>query len=238
MAVAEGIRVLEEVQRSGHAVDAVVFSEGFGSSAREQRLLDAWSRENMRAFKVSGSLLASVSDVQTPQGALALVRVPELTLDEAAPGAAPLILYACGIQDPGNLGTLIRTAAAAGATLACTSKGTVSARNPKVIRSSAGSFFHLPLAERVRASAFRSYCRRHSIRIFRAHTREGIPYTRAAMRTGCAVVLGNEGAGLDEKEFAAYPAIRIPMAKGVESLNVAMAGAIILFEASRQRSNP
>jgi TrmH family RNA methyltransferase len=238
LVLAEGTRVLEEVLRSGCIVEAAVFSDSFGSSARERSLLEAWSRRNIRLFRVPDAIFASLSDVRTPQGALAVVHVPEPSLDEIAPGPDPLILYACGIQDPGNLGTLIRAAAAAGATMVCTSKGTVSARNPKAIRSSAGAFFHIPLVENTDPGDFLAYCRRWSIRLFRSDPRSGIPYDRQELRAPCAILLGSEGAGVVEKEFASCPAIRIPMAEGVESLNVAMAGAIILFEALRQRSNP
>jgi len=235
LAIAEGIRVLEEADRAGCEIDSVVFSEQFGSNARERRLLNAWLGRGVPLYEVKEHLFASVSSVQSPQGALALVRVPALSLTDVRRTPDPLALLACGIQDPGNLGTLIRTAAAAGATLFCTFRGTVSVRNPKVIRSSAGALFHLPLVEQVAASDFRAYCSRHSIRLYRADARDGIVYTEAELKTSCAILLGNEGTGITEKEFAAVPAIRIPMARRVESLNVAMAGAIILFEAARQR---
>jgi TrmH family RNA methyltransferase len=235
LAIAEGIRVLEEVNNAGCEIKAVVFSERFGASPREQNLLDAWLLRGAQLFKVSDDLFESVSSVQTPQGALALIRVPDRSLAEILPVPNALILYALGIQDPGNLGTLFRTAAAAGATLVCTAQGTVSARNPKVIRSSAGISFRLPLVEHVAVADFRAYCHIHSIQLYRTDARQGMVYTHADFRSPCAILLGNEGSGIDEKQFDASPAIRIPMANDVESLNVAMAGAIILFEASRQR---
>jgi TrmH family RNA methyltransferase len=238
LAIAEGIRVLEEVNNAGCEIDSVVFSEQFGSGARERLLLNAWLARGVPLYEVKENLFASVSSVQSPQGALALVRVPALSLTDVPRASNPLVLFACGIQDPGNLGTLLRTAAAAGATLFCTASGTVSVRNPKVIRSSAGALFHLPLVEHVAPADFLAHYSRHSIRLYRADTRDGIVHTQAELRTSCAILLGNESAGVAEREFAAVPAIRIPMAKGVESLNVAMAGAIILFEAARQRSLP
>ncbi len=233
--MAEGIRVLEEVLNAGSEIEAVILSERFGSPGRERRLLDAWLSKKVPLFQVKEKLFASVSSVQSPQGALALVRVPPLSLSHIRSSSNPLILFACGIQDPGNLGTLIRAAAAAGATLLCTAKGTVSARNPKAIRASAGAFFHLPPVENVAASDFHSYCSHRSIRLYRADACDGIVYTRADLKIACAILLGNEGSGIVPEEFAAVPAIRIPMAEGIESLNVAMAGAILLFEAKRQR---
>ncbi len=233
--VAEGIRVLEEVSKSGCEIEAAVFSANFGSAPRERRLLESWRARGIRLHKTGEKLFESLSSVQTPQGAIALVRVPELSLGKVRLEENPLILYACGVQDPGNLGTLIRTAAATGANLVCTTRGTASARNPKTIRSSAGTFFNLPLVEHVDICDFESYCDSRAIRIYRTAAREGTLYIEADLRSPCAILLGNEGSGLSEQALARLPAIRIPMAEGVESLNVAMAGTVILFEAFRQR---
>ena len=237
LVLAEGIRVLEEAQRSGCSFEAVVFSEHFGSDPRERRLLDEWRSKRVRLYRTQAKLLKSVSSVQTPQGVLALVRVPHLTLDKIELPENPLILCAHGIQDPGNLGTLVRTAAAASACLICTIKGTVSARNPKAVRSSAGVFFRLPVVEHVEPSDFRKFCDRRSIVMYRTDPRVGLPYTEADLRTSCAIVLGSEGGGIAESEFAGLGAVRIPMTDGVESLNVSVAGGLVLFEAFNQRRN-
>jgi len=233
--LAEGIRVLEEVNRSPCKIEAVVISDNFGSSSREQDLIQAWRSTGIRFYQVDTALFQSFSCLQTPQGAIALVRTPPTSLFSKRSSAA-LAVYACGIQDPGNLGTLLRTAAAAGATLFCTSRETVSAKNPKAIRSSAGLFFHLAPVEHVDFSEFHRYCMNHSIQLYRTDTQDGVPYTDADLKSPCAVLLGNEGSGMSEENFPGVPAIRIPMADGIESLNVALAGAVILFEAFRQRS--
>jgi TrmH family RNA methyltransferase len=237
LVLAEGIRVLEEVERAGCVVEAVVMAENFGGDTREENLLRQWQARKLHVCKTSRRLLQFISSVQTPQGAVGLVRVHECKLPSVSLPPSPLILFACGIQDPGNLGTLIRTAAAAGVHLVCTSKGTVSARNPKVIRSSAGAFFRLPIVEHRSASEFVHFCEHHSIQLYRTHARDGVVYTAAELRSGCAIVLGNEGSGVEETAFSGFPALRIPMAEDVESLNVAVAGAVILFEASQQRRN-
>jgi RNA methyltransferase, TrmH family len=235
LAAAEGIRVLEEVNRIGCEIKAVVVAEHFGSTAREKKLLASWLSRGIPTHTIGEKLFQSVSDVQTPQGAIALIKVPKRTLNDIVLTPHPLILCACEIQDPGNLGTLIRAAAAAGASFVCTSKGTVSAKNPKAIRSSAGAFFRLPLVEHSEPSDFRKYCEAHSIQLYRTDTRRGMPYTEADLLNPCAILVGNEGSGMKEDAFAAASAIHIPMAEGAESLNVAMAGSIILFEAFRQR---
>ena len=235
LVLAEGIRMLEEVEKAGFEIVAVVLSDEFGKAPRERSLLNRFCAKGIRIYKTKGSLFRLITAVQTPQGAVALVKVPEAALDSITPAKDSLILCACGIQDPGNLGTLIRTAAAAGANLVCTSKGTVSARNPKAIRSSAGSFFRIPVVEHTDTTEFQMFCENHSIRIYRTDAREGVIFTEADLKSPCAILLGNEGAGISERGFESVPSIRIPMAQGMESLNVAIAGAIILFEACRQR---
>ncbi len=235
LVLAEGTRVLEEAMASGHTVTAVVVSDAFGRDSREQGLLDNWRNRKIPIYRVQKNLFQALSCLQTSQGAIAIVTIPEPRLPLNLAGNT-VVLYACGIQDPGNLGTLIRTAAASGATLVCTSRETVSARNPKAIRSSAGVYFHHPPVEDVSADAFLHFCRDRSIRVYRTDARAGIPYTEADLASPCAVLLGNEGRGMEEAAFAGLPSIRIPMANGIESLNVALAGAVIVFEAARQRS--
>lgn len=237
LVLAEGVRVLEEAEKAGCTFEAIVFAEDFGSNARERKLLDTWKLKRVRLYQAQEGLLESVSSVPTPQGAVALVKVPDPSLDKTVLPENALILCANGIQDPGNLGTLVRAAAAAGACLVCTIKGTVSARNPKAIRSSAGVFFHLPVVEHIEQHDFHSFCDLHSIRLYRADPQMGTPYTQADLQSACAIMLGNEGGGIPEHEFSGFPAIRIPMIDGVESLNVSIAGALILFEAFRQRRN-
>jgi RNA methyltransferase, TrmH family len=232
----EGIRMLEEVNKAGCEIETVVYSELFGSDGREKSLLDAWLSKQITIYRTGEKLFQSISGVQTPQGAIALIRAPKLLLGDIMPSANALILCACEVQDPGNMGTLIRTAAAAGATMICTTKGAVSARNPKSIRSSAGAFFHLPVIEHADANDIQAYCNTHSIRPYRTDPRKGMLYTQADFRCPCAIFLGNEGSGMPQDATSGFTSIHIPMAEGVESLNVAMAGAVILFEAFRQRS--
>ena len=236
LVIAEGVRVLEEVQKTDCVVEAVLLSENFGKDSRELALLEAWQHNKIPLYQTSDILFKSLSPVQTPQGALALVRTSRFCLNAFHPKENTLILCASGVQDPGNLGTLVRTAAAADAGMVCTIKGTVSARNPKAIRSSAGSFFRIPLVEHLAATDFIRYCETHSIQIYRTDAGAGTPYTNLDLRKSCAIVLGNEGRGMRDSEFSQFPSLRIPIADAAESLNVAMAGAVIFFEAFRQRS--
>ena len=232
----EGIRVLEEAEKSGCEIDAVVITDGFGNEPREKNLLERWRARGIRIFQVAEKLFASISAVRTPQGAMALVRAPQYTLDGIQLKERILILCACGIQDPGNLGTLIRTAAAAGVDVVLTTTGTVSARNPKALRASAGAFFSIPVIEHLETGEILSYCERNEILRYRTDARDGVRHTQADMISSCAIFLGNEGTGVNEAAFARLPGIHIQMPGNTESLNVAAAGAILVFEAARQRS--
>ena len=171
-----------------------------------------------------------------PQGALALARVPVVPLAALKIEPHPLILCLCGIQDPGNLGTLLRTARAAGVSFVCSTVGTVSARNPKAIRASAGAFFRIPLVEGLDPAEFFDYCRLQKIAMYQANARARRPCWTTELIGSTAILLGNEARGLVEAEWNDIPSLSVPMVAGVESLNVAAAGAVLLYEAFRQRS--
>lgn len=236
LVLAEGIRIVEEATVTGHAIVGALVSERFGTTEREKTLLAAWADRGVDLFQAGQSVVRSVSDVVAHQGAIALVRVPVRSLGEIELCANPLILCAWEVQDPGNLGMLIRSAAAAGASLVCTMAGTVSARNPKSIRSSAGALFRIPVVEGVSPEEFLEYCRRRSVRVYRTSVGNGIPYSEVSFCSPCAFLLGNEGRGLPAAQWVSLHAVRIPMASGVESMNVAAAGTVLLFEACRQRA--
>jgi TrmH family RNA methyltransferase len=236
LVVAEGLRVLEEATLVGCTIRAVLVSENFGADPREAALLDSWSCRNVPLRRASTSLLKDLSDVVSPQGAVALVRVPRLTLTAVKPQPAPLLLCLCGIQDPGNLGTLLRSARAAGVSLVCSTFGTVSARNPKAIRASAGAFFHIPIVEGLAPAELIRYCRNQGIFMLQARGHAEHSCWTTDLTRPTAVILGNEARGLASAMWGDIPSIRVPMTSGVESLNVAVAGAVMLFEAFRQRS--
>ena len=231
----EGVRILEEAENSGCEIEAVVIADGFGKEPREKNLLDRWRTRGISVFQVGENLFASISAVRTPQGAAALGRVPQYSLSEIVRGERALILCVSGVQDPGNLGTLIRTGAAAGADMVLTTTGTVSARNPKTLRASAGAFFNIPVIEHLKDGELLSYCERNRISMYRTDARAGVSHTQADLASSCAVFLGGEGGGINNEAFVHLPAIHIPMPGNAESLNVAATGAILLFEAVRQR---
>ncbi len=237
LVLVEGLRVLEEsLAAAACTTEVCLVSESFGRSRRERRLLAQWEDLGLRPYLVSSQLLRAVSGVPSPQGALALVRLPNRSLETGLTGLVPLLIVAGGIQDPGNLGTLIRTGWAAGATLACTTPGTVSARSPKAVRSSAGALFHLPLSMDVAPGEITDFCSRNDILLYRSSAHEGRLLWNADLSRPCGLVMGNEAKGVDAAAWGDLPCLRIPMSPGVESLSVASAGAVLLYEARRQRA--
>ena len=236
LVLAEGVRSIEEAVRADRVIEAVLCAPGFGSFEREAALLRSLSDLRVKLCRTSDRVLKSVSEVQTPQGILALVRVPAAALKDWSPGRNPLLLCACGLQDPGNLGTLLRTAAAVDISMVCLTPDTVSARNPKAVRASAGAFFQLAVSEPLPLAEILAYCAEHSITPYLADTRGKILYTDIDYTIGTALLLGNEGRGVAHSFPAGVESVRIPMAPGVESLNVGVAGALLLFEAFRQRA--
>ena len=236
LVLAEGLRVLEEATAAGCRIEAVLVTEAFGGEARERSLLRTWSDRGVRVQFATAAVMDRLSDVVSPQGVLALVHVPELTLAEAPQPQNPLILCLCGMQDPGNLGTLLRTARAAGVSFVCCTSGTVSARNSKSIRASAGAFFCIPVIEKLVAAEFLQYCRNGHIRVCKADAHSGTSCWSTDLASSTAILLGNEARGFSRQEWDEVPSVRIPLSAGVESLNVAAAGAVLVFEAYRQRS--
>ncbi len=237
LVLAEGIRALEEALASGLFMESVLITERFGASARESAILEVLRKQSANLRHVPESVFRQLSCVQANQGILALVKVPLRQLSNVTLPETPLVLCACGIQDPGNLGTLVRTAAAAGVSLMCTLTGTVSARNPKAVRASAGTVFRLPLVERAVVEEFMEFCRRKSMTVLCAAARGGLPCYQTDFTQPSAILLGNEGSGIEEKVGSGLRRVQIPMSPGIESLNVAAAGAVLLFEARRQRAH-
>jgi TrmH family RNA methyltransferase len=228
----EGVKTIDEAIRSGIKVHAVVFSDS--GSARADHLLPQLHK-NTETIVVDDSIFQSITDTRTPQGVAALVALPTHALEEVLASEQPLIVITYGLQDPGNLGTVIRTAEAFGAAGVITCEGTVSRFNAKTIRASAGSSFRLPLiAERFEAAVEK--LRARDVKLVGTSSHKGTPLPETDLRGGAAIVIGNEGAGLPNQIATKLDALTtIPHSSRVESLNAAMAASLILYEASRQR---
>ena len=197
--------------------------------------LAALAAEGVPSRRVHEDVLASLSEAETSQGLLAIAQRPRFEGERLFAGV-PLVVVAVDVQNPGNLGSLLRTAEAAGATGALLVGATADAFSWKALRGSMGSAFRLPhLRERSLLAAL-DRLEARGLRLAATVARGGTPYDRADLREPLALLLGNEGKGLpDEAEARASLRLSIPVSPPVESLNVGVAAGIVLFEAARQR---
>ena len=230
----EGLRILEEAIRSGWRFRAVFFSET--GAARAGRLLSQLGAQ-VETLLLPDKLFASIVPSETPQGVAALVRWKEFSLKEvlAKSQTGPLLVIA-GVQDPGNLGTILRSAEAFGAGGVVLGEGTVSPFNPKVVRASAGSVFRLPIA-RAKLSDAPGHMKSIGLRLVATASHKGTPLDQAALSGPLAIFIGSEGAGVARDLIKAMDeVVAIPQAPQVDSLNVGVATSIVLYEIARQKA--
>lgn len=193
--------------------------------------------DNFEYEIVADSAFASISDTKTPQGILCLVQMPEYTLADLLRSDSPHLLLLESIQDPGNLGTMLRTGEGAGVDGIIMNRSTVDLFNPKVIRATMGSLYRVPfvLADDLEETA--GELKRHGIALYAAHLKGTETYDEPDYTKGTAFLIGNEGNGLTEETAAlADKYIRIPMEGKVESLNAAIAATLLMYEVHRQRA--
>ena len=194
----------------------------------------------IRMYQVDEKVMAKLSDTKAPQGVLAVIRTPEQSLRQLRPGTAsdnnaPVIILD-RVQDPGNLGTIIRTADAVGALGLILLEGCVDAYSPKVVRASMGSLFHLPVVQDVSAEEALTWCYRNGYEPAATALKNAQNVYKADISKKMAFLFGNEANGVaEELQAAVETRLFIPMAGLAESMNVAMAAGIILFEGLRQR---
>jgi RNA methyltransferase, TrmH family len=191
--------------------------------------------EDAKHLLLPADVFASAVSTEQPQGIAALVHPPAFSPDMLFRAPAPLILVLAGLQDPGNVGTLLRSAEAFAANGVLMLPGTASPWNPKSLRASAGSAFRVPAVNATEADAL-DLLARHNVPAIATVARAGPPVSDAPLANACALLIGNEGAGLSDSLLAAAAhRITIPMPGKVESLNAAIAGSLLLYEVSRQR---
>ncbi len=232
MVAIEGDHLLEEALRSGMVLKTVFVSDSRATPRAVPR--------GVEVLRLTGEVFGSVVETQSPQGVAALLVPPVWVLEDVMPHAGPaaLLLIAAGLQDPGNLGTLVRSAEAFGATGVLTTPGTVSAWNQKALRASVGSVFRVPVVAAT-VSEIEDF-RLRGVRLIAAVGAEDsgvIAAHEMDLTVPCALMIGNEGAGLASEWTEMCDArVTIPCPGNVESLNAAVAGSLLLYEAARQRT--
>ena len=225
----EGVRMFREVPKD-RLVQTYV-SEGFLSREENRREL-----EGCEYTVVTDQVFGAMSDTQTPQGILCIVKQKDYTLAEILRREQPHLMILENIQDPGNLGTIFRTAEGAGIDGIIMSSDTADIYNPKTVRSTMGSLYRMPFLYEKDLLSVLEQLKERKIRTYAAHLKGEHAYYEEDFSGGCAFLIGNEGNGLtDELAAAADTYIRIPMEGQLESLNAAVAAAVLMYDAKRQR---
>jgi len=228
--VVEGPNILQEAVETNAHLDEVYYTSSIAETIEGKNLLDALSNRSDAVIPVSNEVMQAMSDTQTPQGILGVSVIPEIPF----PGTLNFVLVIDGLADPGNLGTIMRTATGAGVQLMVVTPGTVDVTNPKVVRSAAGSHFRLP----VRLLDWNEIpALLENTNILLAETsHEAANYYEVDLTQPCTLIVSEEahGASQDAREMASSY-VTIPMPVNIDSLNVAVAAGILLFEVVRQR---
>lgn len=226
----EGIRLVEESRIACCRIDTFFYTEQ--KSDRSLALIKDLEDEHVRIEQVSENVMHYLSDTQSPQGILATIEIPDI----AVPVKPDFILYLDSIRDPGNLGTILRTAAAVGVDAVFLSEDTVDPYSPKVLRSGMGAHFKIPIRP-AGIEGLYTLTSLHKLQIIVADANQGVIYSDSNLRRPVVLLIGGEaaGAGSESRKYA-DEFIRIPMPGTTESLNAAVAAGILMLEVLRQRS--
>src|SRR5258706_9591386 len=235
----EGLRLCEEALRSQLSIEAVIYSEEITRKERAASLIEQLALASEKVASVSEKLLQSISYTRTPQGIVVLAARPpgdEVAFQRRQPKSS-FVVVLHGLNNPVNVGAVLRTAEAAGVTGVITTAHTSDPFSPKARRGAMGSAFRLPIWMGVNFDEVIEWCTKVRVRTLAAAAKGSKAHTEIDWSGPCALIVGAESTGLSPEEItAADEAVRIPMEGPVESLNVAVATGIILFEAKRQRS--
>jgi TrmH family RNA methyltransferase len=238
LALAEGVRLVEEALAGGISIRGAAISPALESTTRGKTLKASLTERGIRTEAVGDTELEALADTEHPQGVVAVIEPNQWALDDIRLGPGATVLVLDGVQDPGNVGTMLRTALALGASGVVALKGTADLTNPKVIRAAMGASFRLP-AVSATPEEFVAWARLQRSEVWIGNTEGEAPDRlprRSIERSPVALVVGNEGAGVTPAiEAAAVKRIAIPLSGQVESLNVAVAAGILLYEVTRER---
>jgi TrmH family RNA methyltransferase len=234
----EGLRLCEEAFRSGLKIEAVIYSEQLAKKDRASQLIRDLEGVAEKAASVNEKLLESISYTKTPQGIVVIAARPSLKAKafNEQQRQNPLIVILHRINNPVNVGAILRTAEAAGVTSVIATRGTADPFSPKALRGAMGAAFRLPIWAGSDYAEAVAWCRQQGLRTVCADVHATKIYSELNWRLPTAIVMGSESDGLSPEEIALTDeAIGIPMKGSTESLNVAVAAGILLYEASRCR---
>ena len=232
----DGVRLIEEALAAGVPLEVCLYDQAAPPSVpRLATLLEALRDRGVRLIPATAHVLAAASQVETSQGIVAVAALPPAAPEAVLGHPGLLLVIADGIQDPGNLGTIVRIADAAAGTAVAVTGGGADPHHPKTVRATMGSLFHLPVFEMDTATLVAALGER-AVRVIVADQRGVIEYSAADYRPPVALVFGSEAHGPDSRWTAAAAAtVRIPIYGRAESLNVAVAAGLLLYEARREQ---
>jgi len=230
----EGSKLIAEAMRLRVTVKEIVVSQTFLQSG-----LGAAHDADIKALAVVDDReFAELSTMDTPEGIIAVAEMPHSRSERVFAGESPLVVIADAIQDPGNLGTIMRTALAASVSGMIFARGTVDPFNPKVVRAASGALFSLPFIQDMPVADAITVCRANGLKVVVADSAGGEPFWSTDLSGPTALLFGNEGQGVDASVLAFADArVTIPMSAGCESLNVSVSAGIIMFGAVQQRQS-
>jgi TrmH family RNA methyltransferase len=233
----DGAHLVADAIGAGTAFQLAAVTPASGEEPDIKALVAALQRNGVEVIVVSASVMDAVSPVKTPSGIVALAERPAAGADRLYGGPAALVICAVDVQDPGNLGAIVRVAEAAGATGVVAAGGTANPFGWKALRGSMGSALRLPIASEMEADEAIADAKRHGCRVIATVPRDGRALFDVALTGPIAILIGGEGQGLPAALLdAADERVTIPMQAPVESLNAAVTAALIVYEARRQRT--
>jgi len=234
LALAEGVRLVEEALAAGVPVRAALVAPGLEATPRGAALAAALRARSDRVGTVDDRTLAGLAATEHPQGVVAVIAPKAWTLDAIGVGPLSAVLLLDGVQDPGNVGTMLRTAWSLGAAGVIALPGTAELTNPKALRSAMGAYFRVPAVAATPEEMF-AWLAHHRVALWVAAA-GGEPLPGLVRKGPVALVVGNEGAGVsDAVASQAVRRVGIPLRPGAESLNVGVAAGILLYEVLRER---
>ncbi len=232
----EGMRLCEEMANSNWEAESVLFTSSFQNSSGGKKLLQKFERKNAKPIPVKPEKIKKLSETVTPQGIIAVAKIKKFSLNELWSEGSNIILALDAIRDPGNVGTLIRTVDAFGIDGVLLSSDTVELYNPKVVRSTMGSIFHLPIFDEVDLEKTIPQLKKRNFKIYGTDAKEGKDPDKVDFSKKICLLIGSEAEGLNENLLKlSDEIIRIPIFGRAESLNVSIAGGILLYEITKRK---
>lgn len=231
----EGIRFVEEAIKEGIQIKCFFMTDKLMTLNGGDTLIAKMNLTKIDVYEITEKMMGELCDTENPQGVVAVISMKKTLLESIIkPQGAYLVLE--GLQDPGNMGTIIRTADAANFDGVITLKGCVDVYNSKVLRSTMGSIFHVPLAIGIDSEELITILNQNKIKLFATHLDGKCSYFEAPMSDGGAIIIGNEANGLSEEMAQkADVLVKIPMPGRAESLNASVAAALMMYEMVRQK---